>query len=621
MHSKTYSSLLVLLAAESSATYAGEDAIPQLDTLVVTATRSEKPLRETGSTVSIITHEDIAKRQVLSVADALRIVPGLDVVNSGGPGQATSVFLRGANATQTLVLIDGIEMNDPSSPGNAFDFANLMVDNIERIEVLRGGESSIYGSDAIGGVVNIITKKGAKAPSYSVQGQGGSYNTFKVGGAASGGTDLLDYSLSASRTETQGFSAADRRRGNPERDGYRNSTVDTRIGIHPAENVDFGWSLRFNEGKTYLDSDYPTPHDDPNYTSINKELYTRGFSHFKVLDDLWEQTIGVSYSRTDRRYVDMPDPVNPYTFPADYLGEKVKVDWQNILHLHEANTLTIGIENEDDRLSSESSPIGSKSYNTQGYYMLDQIQLWERWFTTAAVRFDDNNRVGSKVTWRITQALVFDETGTKLRGNYGTGFKMPSLIDLFDQYVGNPALSPETSKNWDIGIEQVFWDQRANVGATYFNNRFDNLIQYSFADRKVENLARATAEGVETFIQVTPLQDLSFRGTYTYTHSENLATDQRLLRRPTHKGTFESNYRFVTNADVNLTVLAVGDRDDIYEKRLASYVVVNLATGYRINESIRLFARIENIFDKDYQQIYGYGSSRIAGYGGVSLTF
>jgi vitamin B12 transporter len=619
MNRQTLSSVLVALAANAPQVLAQDEAVTQLEPTVVTATRTETPLRELGSSITVITQEDIAKRQVITVADALRTVPGLDVLQSGGPGKVTSVFLRGANSNQTLVLIDGVEMNDPSSPNNGFDFANLTVDNVERIEVLRGGESSLYGSDAMGGVINIITKKGAGKPTYSVRGEGGSYDTFKVGGAVSGGTDQVDYSLNASHLETQGFSAADRLWGNPERDAYRNSTVDTRVGVHPLDNLDFGWNLRYNEGKTGIDSDYPTPHDDPNYTGIVKELYTRGFTRLKLLDNLWEQTLGVAYSRTDRRNVNPSDPANPFGFKSDYLGEKVKVDWQNIVHLHETNTLTLGIEDEEDRLTSTTDAIGAKSYNTQGYYLLDQISLWQRWFTTAAVRYDENNRVGGKVTWRVTQALVFDETGTRLKGGYGTGFKVPSLVDLYDRFAGNPDLSPETSRNWDVGVEQDFWDQRIRLGATYFHNNFDNLIQYTGV--RVENINRATAEGVENFVQLSPLDDLTLRGTYTYTHALNDTTGQRLVRRPTNKGSFEANYRFLEKADLNLTLLMVGDKDDVGGTRVPGYVVANLAGGYRINEYIRLFARVDNLFDKKYQELYGFGTSRVAGYGGITLTY
>ncbi|CAL1241254.1 TonB-dependent receptor plug domain-containing protein [Candidatus Methylocalor cossyra] len=619
MNRHSSSPLLAALALFPLSLPADDGTVTELAPTVVTATRSATPAWQLGSSVTVLTQEDLARRQVVTVADALRVVPGLDVLQSGGLGKQTSVFLRGANSNHTLVLIDGIEVNDPSAPNNGFDFANLTVDNIERIEILRGGESSLYGSDAIGGVIQIFTKKGAGKPRYSLQGQGGTYDTFRVGGDLSGAHEGVDYSLSASRLESRGFSAADEVRGNSEPDGYRNTTVSTRLGVRALENLDFGWNLRYNDAKVFLDSDFPTPHDDPNYSGTTEELYTRGFGHLKLLDQVWEQTLGVAYSRTDRQIVNRYDPANPFSFRADYLGEKTKIDWQNILHLTETNTLTLGVEDEEDRLTSPTDPIGEKSYNTQGYYLLDQIGLGRRWFTTAAVRYDKNNRVGGKVTWRITQALVFDATGTKLKGSYGTGFKVPSLVNLFDRFTGNPQLLPETSRNWDVGIEQSFLADRIALGASYFHNDFNNLIQFN--GRRVENVAQATAEGVESFLQVSPWDVLTLRGTYTYTHAVNNATSERLIRRPTHKGSLQLDYRFMEKADLNFTLLLVGDKDDIGGTRVPGYVLANLATSYQVNDHLRLFARVDNLFDKRYEEIYGYGTSRIAPYGGIALSF
>jgi vitamin B12 transporter len=624
MNRRTLNLSLAAWAAAATPVFAEESPVPELEPTVVTATRTATPLRQVGSSVSVITAEDIARRQVYTAADALRTVPGLDVIQSGGLGRQTSVFLRGANANQTLVLIDGVEMNDPSSPNNLFDFADLMADNIERIEILRGAQSSVYGSDAIGGVINIITKKGAGRPELSLTGEGGSYDTFKVGGSVAGGSDPVDYSLSASRLETGGFSAADERWGNRERDGYRNTTVSSRLGLKALDNLDFGWTLRFSEGETRLDADFPRPHDDPNYFSRAEKLNTRGFAHLELFDGLWEQTLGLAYSRTDRTAFDKPDPANPYAFPSQYLGEKVKVDWQNNLRLHETNTLSFGVEDEEDRLSSDSDPVGAKSSNTQGYFLQDQISLWNRWFTTAGVRYDEHNRVGGKVTWRVTQALAFDETGTRLKGSYGTGFRAPSLVELYDRYTGNPDLRPEESTNWDIGLEQSLLEGRVQLGATYFNNDFDDLIQYVQTGQfmgYMKNINQAMAEGVETYVQVEPVADLTLRGNYTYTHTEDESTGSRLLRRPTHKASFDAHYRFLENADANLNILMVGDKADVGGAQVPGYVVVNLATGYRIHRNVRLFARVDNLFDQPYQEIYGYGTSRIAGYGGITLSY
>lgn len=601
---------------------ASENTPPSvLTTSVITATRSETPQNQIASSITVITAEEIAQRQVTTVAEALRMVPGVDIVSSGGPGKTTVAYLRGAGSQHTLVVIDGVEMNDPSTPNNLFDFSNLTVDNIERIEVLRGGGSAMYGSDAIGGVIHIITRKGHGKTEFSASVQGGAYNSFRTEAAVRGENETLHYSMSSSHSHTQGFSAADERWGNRESDGYENTTVDTRVGGKVLENMDLGWNLRYSSGKTYLDGAYPTVHDDPNFKSTSDELYTRAFSHSRVLDGMVEQTLGVAYSRNDRQYHDQTDPANPFAISSDYLGEKIKVDSQTVFRFHKDHTVTLGMENETDRLSSESDFSGSKAYSTQGYYLIDRFGLWDRAFTTAAVRYDYNAQAGDQVTWRIGHAFLLQEMGTTLKANYGTGFKLPTLFDLYDRYTGNPNLLPETSNSWDVGIEHILFKDALTVSLTYFNNRFDDLIHYSFSKNKVENIQQATAEGIEQYVVYTPFSELTFRSGYTYTRSKDRETGQRLEERPTHKGYFEIHYQFIKQADVDLNIFVVGDKNDVGMRRVPGYVLANLAASYPINEHLRIFARLDNIFDKQYQEVYGYGTSRLAGYGGVTLRY
>ncbi len=622
--------VLVLLAARNTVLLAAEDAVPALETTVVTANRYESATRESGTSIDVITADEIRKRQVLTVADALRLVPGLDVLSSGGMGQRTSVYTRGAGSGQTLVLIDMIEMNDPSDPTGAFDFANLMVDNIERIEILRGGESALYGSDAIGGVINIVTKKGKGTPTASLSAQGGSYDTFKVQGKASGQVDDFNYSAAVSETQTHGFSAADYLWGNPERDWYRNTTFDGRAGYKASENLDVGVDVRYNHGKRALDyftgdgsaEAHPyAPVDALNFTGTTGELYTRGFSHFSLLDNLWEQTLGIAYSQNDRDYRNY-DPSLPYNLSGSYIGSKIKGDWQNIFHISEDNTLMLGLEDEEDTLENQSEGIGGRSYNTQGYYLSDQIRLFERSFTTAAVRYSDNNRSGGKTTWSLTEAVLIDETGTKLKANYGTGFKVPTLYELYAPFYGNPNLAPETSTNWDLGFEQRLLDESVQFGASYFNNVYSNLIQANPANFWIaENINKATAKGVEVFVQITPLENLTLRGNYTYDATWDQDTNGPLLLRPRDKGNFEANYRIDKDADLNLVVIAVGEKDGVLGTRVPAYAIANLAGSYQVHPNVKLFARLDNLFNKEYQEVYGYGTTRLAGYGGITLTY
>ena len=635
--------MLVSFSTQLQAQNNTSDTALELPNMVVTATRTETPEDEVGSAITVISAEDIVAKRITNVADALRTVPGLDVIRSGGIGQPTAVYLRGANANHTLVLVDGVEMNDPSSPNGAFDFANLQTDNIERIEVVRGAASAAYGSDAMGGVINVITKKGQGATKYTATAEGGSYDTWKTTGAISGSTERINYSLDASRMETAGFSAADHTMGNTDPNGHRNNTVSGRSGIKVNDNLDLGLTLRYNEGKTFNDDCGGVSCDNTgNYNTFN-ELFTRGFGHLKLFDGLWEQTIGSAYSRTDRNNVTVFNPASLNSYGnsiAANLGEKVKLDYQSIFNVHKASTITLGVEEEADSLSSSAaSPdlygtnasIPQKTMNTISGYLQDQINLFDSSFTTVGVRYDDNNRFGGHETWRVNELYNFKETGTRLKGNYGTGFKAPSLNQLYDTIYGsgNASLKPETSVNWDAGLEQDIIRKKVMAGVSYFNNNFDNLIDFlKVAPYTNNNISRAKVSGVETFLELHPINDLTFRGTYTYQQTLNLVTDIQLLHRPRNKASFDADYQFVEKAHVHLNVLMVGQKaDSAYISgesvplTIGSYALLNLAGSYDVHKNVQLFARIDNVLNKQYEEVYGYGTSGVAGYGGVKLAY
>ena len=626
--------LLVGFSNSLQAQNNNSDTALELPNMVVTATRTETPEDEVGSAITVITAKDISDKNINNVADALRTVPGLDVVRSGSVGQQTSVFLRGANSNHTLVLVDGVEMNDPSSPTGAFDFAFLQTDNIERIEVLRGAASAAYGSDAMGGVINVITKKGEGKLKVTGVAEGGSYGTWKTGGNISGATERVNYSFDASRLETDGFSSADKNMGNLLPNGYRNTNLSGRTGFKVNESLDLGITLRYVEGKAFLDNGGGKGADDPNSYGTFNELFTRGFGHLKLLDGLWEQTLGVAYSRTDRNNVNAVDYLNNFSSAATNLGEKVKLDYQNIFHVNKSNTVMVGVEEEADSLSSfassdypawsysSSGSIPLKTMNTMGYYLQDQIKLFDRSFTTIGVRYDDNNRFGGHETWRANELYTVKETSTRLKGSYGTGFKAPSLNQLYDTIyaTGNPNLKPETSQSWDVGFEQDIYRKTSTLGVNYFENAFNNLIQANYAPYVNQNVSRAKVKGVETFAEVRPLTDLTLRGTYTYQQTQNLDTGTQLLRRPRNKASFDTDYRFLEKAHFHVNVLMVGQKED-YATSVAGYVTLNLAGSYDVHKNVQFFARIDNVINKQYEEVYGYGTSGVAGYGGVKLAY
>ncbi|RJP19760.1 MAG: TonB-dependent receptor [Candidatus Abyssobacteria bacterium SURF_5] len=611
-----------------------------LEPVVVTATRMETPIREVAASITVISEEEIVREQKIVVLDVLRGEPGLDIVQTGGPGGQASAFIRGAKSDHTLVLIDGIEMNDPSSPVRAFNFADLTTENIERIEVLRGPQSTLYGSDAIGGVINIITKKGSGKPRFYVSGEYGSYETFHETAGVSGGTDLVNYSLGISRLDTDGISAADEDDGNGEEDAYENTSVSTRVGWTPANILGLDFILRYYDTEVELDGFDPVTFrfaDDPNSTEDTEALFLRAQARTFFFDSFWEQTLGVSFTDYRRRLRDDFDSAHPVDRSrSSYDGDLLKFDWQHNLALHDTNTLTVGVETEEESLKFHTffdsggfimeDVFDEKSVRTTGYFLQDQIKLWDRFFTTLGIRLDDHEEFGSEVTYRIASAYLIPEFGTKLKATYGTGFKAPTLYQLFgaaDPFfgpVGNPNLDPETSEGWDAGFEQEVLDGRITFGATYFRNEFDDLIDFLFGSGYV-NIDEAEAEGVEVFAAVQPCEKLLVRANYTRTETEDKSTGEDLLRRPENKAGLDTTYRFLEKGIVNLGIIYVGDRLDVGNEDLGGYTLVNLAASYDISENVRVFGRIENLFDRDYHEVSNYGTAGVSAHAGLKLLF
>jgi vitamin B12 transporter len=606
--------------------------------VVVTATRIETASREVGSSITVITNQQIDESQNTTVLEVLRTVPSLDVIRSGGPGGQTSVFIRGAQSEHTLVLIDGVEMNDPITPGRSYDFASLATDNIERIEIIRGPQSILYGSDAIGGVINIITKRGKGTPHGFMSAEGGSFNTFTEKAGVSGANQWANYSLGIYHWATDGISAASEKDGNHEKDGYENTSISTKLGVTPAENFDADFILRYINAKADIDNFGGVGGDDPNNKADLEQLFFRTQARLSLFNDLWEQELGFSLTDLDREYRNGTDADHPSDLDrGSYDGKILKFDWQHNLYLHETNTLTLGIENEEEKGKSKyysesawgpyTSRFTEKIAQTNGYYLQDQIKLWDSWFTTLGVRLDDHSRFGLETTYRITSAYLLQQTGTKLKGSSGTGFKAPTLYQLYSQY-GEKNLNPEESTGWDIGVEQSLFDKKLTLGVAYFSNEFDELIEFESGTSKYINVAEAETKGVEVFVSVRPNDDLTFQASYTYTDTENKETGEDLLRRARNKLGLNVNYQFTDKGNVNLSLVYIGKRDDndystwpATQVELDTYVLANLAASYDITRNIQVFGRVENFLDEDYEEVKGFGTPELSAFAGCKLSF
>lgn len=608
---------------------AAEEVFTQMKEVVVTATRDEIPIEQVGSSITVVTAKEIELQQKQTVADVLRMVPGLDVATNGSFG-VTSVYMRGAKAEHTLVLMDGVEMNDPSHPNGGYNFANLTVQNIERIEILRGPQSTLYGSQAMGGVINLITKRGEGKPEASLSIEAGSHHTFQENANLSGSTRFMQYALDVSRLDTGGISAANSKNGNTENDLYQNSTVSARIGIAPTDNLDFDGMVRYTRSHTALDG-YPPPlyslSDVPGYYLTTDQLYVRGEANLSLFNNLWEQKLGVSLNDSRQDYSD-----------SSYLnGQSVKADWQHILHINRLNDLTCGVEHKEDH--AESDGMERKHAHTTSVYVQDHLKLFDRWFTTLGLRVDDHSSFGTEATYRLTTAYNVLETGTKIRGSYGTGFRSPSLYELYAPALpmwgflgGEPDLKPEKSRGWDVGLEQSIPSIKTTIGLSWFSNTFKDMIRYTTDpltwSSYYENAARAHARGAEITAALQPFENLQLKAAYTYTETEDdtigsTTYGKEWTYRPKHKYSIDTSYRFLQKGTINLGLIYVGNRyrDSSNTQKMGNYTLVNLAGSYDITKNLQLFGRIDNLFDREYEEVYGYGTPGISAYGGVKVSF
>ena len=611
-----------------------EEDIVDLDKMVITATKLEMPLREVASSMSVISSQDIERGQQKMVLDVLRGIPGLFVLQTGGIGTHSQVYIRGAGAMHTLVLVDGVEMNDPTSTGRTFDFAHLTADNIERIEVLRGPQSTLYGSDAMGGVINILTKKGKGKPAFTFQGEGGSYKTFRGMASVNGDWQWLDYSLSGSRIDTKGVSAAGKKYGNTESDGYENNSICGRIGFNPTDNFGMDVYGRYVKSENEIDNFGGAGGDDPNSRGSTQQIAFKTQARLSLLHERWEQKLGLSYTDNNRENINETD--EDHLSDSDwgsYDGLMLKAEWQNNFFLHKTNTVTFGVEVEQEKAESEYHSEGQWGPYTSIFkektsfigagYLQDQIKLFDCFFTTLGVRLDYNKLFGNYTTFRVASAYFIEKLNSKIKATVGTGFKAPSLFQLYSEY-GSESLDPEKSVGWDIGVEHYLLSERITFGATYFSNDFRSLIDFNQVTWKYQNVAEAESKGVELFSSIQPINDLKLQINYTYMETENKKTGEALLQRPKNKFNAAFNYRFLNRANVGLDFIYIDERLDFgipSSVVLDEYKLVNVSVSYDVTKNLSLFSRVNNVLDEEYEEVKGYGTAGTSGYVGFKLSF
>ncbi len=629
--------LFVLIAnLAPTVAVAEKEESPDMKEVVVTANRIETPIKKVGGSISVITADDIKEKKQFTVAELLKTLPGVDVVRAGGSGGITSVFLRGANPEHTLVIVDGIEVNNPMSNARTFNFADLTPDNIERIEVMRGPQTTLYGSDALGGVIQIITKKGEGAPTAQAQVEVGSYDTYREAASTQGSVDFLKYSLGFSRLDRSGMSAVDNPAGGTENDKYEDTAGSVRLDAELNDIVGFGLTGRITNSHAGIDDGPGSGDDDPNRRFNSTQYSTRGTTSLNLFDDVLKQVYGISYASTTFSDDDDADEFHPIeSLRSEFRGQLLKVDLQNTIQIAEDNALVFGFETEEEKGSSslksdgEFGPFESeflgKSVRTNGMYGQFALEPVEDFDIAIGGRYDDNSRFGTKETWRVSPSYYVEHTGTRFKSSAGTGYKAPSLYQLFSEF-GREDLRPERSFGIDAGFEQEFLDKDLVIGATYFRNRFKDLISFDPSSFIFENIAEATTQGFESFVQVEPIDEVTLKLNYTFTEADDDTNNTRLLRRAKHRAVFDLAVRPCEKLQTNLNVLVVGNREDndfsafpAERVRLGGYTVVNLAAEYELHKHVNIFAHADNLFDKDYQEVFGFNTPSATFYGGLKF--
>ena len=598
---------------------------PLTDDVVLSAGLSATPRSQTGSSVTVITSEDIQRRGARTLTEVLRTVPGLDVTPRGGPGQLTTIFTRGTDGKHTKVLLDGVPLNDPSSPSKAFDPSNLLLDNVERVEVLRGPQSSVYGSEAIGGVINIVTKRGSGPGSLTSTFEGGSFGTFRHSTSLSGGTDRYWYSLSGSWFQNDGFSAA---AVGTERDGYENGTLSGRLGFQITDDFDLDTTWRYIDSDVDIDG-FPPPAftlGDTNSNIDNEQFFVRTQARLLQLDGRLEHKAGFSFASYKRN----DSHATGFFEQAFFEGDTHQFDFQSSLLLIDEDTykhrITAGaVHQRETLLQDVSNLFGSFGPNaaqfSTGFFVENKFDVSDFWFTTVGYRHDDFSRAGQADTYRIASRLLLSENGPAVHGAIGTSFRNPSLGENAAGFGFNPNLLPEESFGWEIGAEQKLFDDRVTIDATYFRNDLDNLITFPSPFFVATNVARAFTGGLELSGQFELDEDTFFTASYTNTKTRDDSTGLPLLRRPRHKFNLGlSQFVMKQQGQVSLNYRFVGERDD-FGGTLNDYGVLDAAAWWQISEDVRVFGRVDNLTDTKYQDVLGFQTARISAYAGVTIEW
>jgi vitamin B12 transporter len=588
----------------------------RLDEVVVTATRTPVQLAALGSSVDSISGEDLARRQVFTMREALGGIAGMPAFASGAPGASTSLFLRGANSNQTLFLVDGLRMNDPNTDYAVF-LGGAGVSASDSIEIARGPQSTLYGGEAVGGVVSLRTLKGAGAPSAQFGAEGGSFGTLQGSVGAQGARDGWAYNLWAQggRTENQ--------RPNNE---FSGTTYAMRLDRQAGGQLAVGATLRGFIGA------YGSPGDrftnDPDNREREQNQLATVFAEYSV-SPAWSGRLILGGQ--DRRFVsENPTPGLP-TQTTVVTNRRGELDWQNTITLGAQHRLTAGLTAERDQTRNDGFGDIDRQESLLAFFAQDEWTPAENVFLTGGLRSDDHDTFGRATTGRVTAAWLPVPGRLKFRGSYGTGFRSPSFLDLYGQssyYQGNPRLQPEHARGWDAGVDLYLPAHRGTLSATWFDTRYHDLIVYDFFvfPGTTANVDQARTRGLELSVRTRLSGSWETKAAYTYLEADNLTEHTRLLRRPRQMLSADVWRNLGGGLSVGAGVLSVVKRQDVDAQSYATidapdYTVARLYAAWMVSDRVTVKVRVENLLDEHFEEVNGYPALGAGAFAGVEAKF
>lgn len=615
-------SLCLFLCAAGLAAAPAESA-----EIVITASRSPRPLDQIGEAVSVIATPEIERLQSNNVVDLLRTLPGVSITRTGGIGTATSVFIRGAESDQTVALIDGVKLNDPSTPGGGFNFGNLLTGNIARIELVRGSQSVIWGSQAIGGVVNLITRAPTEDLALNARAEAGWRDTYQAVANVSGRAGPVAASFGGGWFRSDGLSAF---AGGRERDGYENLGLNGKLLVDLTDTIAMDLRGYYSDGDTDIDG-FPPPlfaFADTAERSKTRELVGYAGVNAAFLDGRFRNRLAFTYTDTDRRNV-----ATSVTFDGN--GRNERLEYQGVFTASPAFEAVFGAERETSRLrtSSFGAPADRARVRLDSVYLQLSGAPLAGLRLTGGIRHDDHQTFGGTTSVAANAVWSLNDGATLLRASYGEGFKAPSLFQLFSDF-GNEALQPEHSRSYDLGATQRLLDGAVELSATWFRRDVRNQIDFVSCFQNpipictgrpsgtYDNIRRSRATGVEATLGLNPTEALSLRASYTYVDAENRDTGRALARRPKSSLSALIDYRWPFGLSTGATLTMIGDSFDnaANTRSLDGYALVDLRASLPLGRNIELYGRVENLFDESYQTVFRYGTPGRAAYAGVRFA-